>query len=474
MDGSFRGPYSGPMADVRLVVHGHFYQPPRENPWTEEVAAEASASPFHDWNERITAECYRPNGWARVLDDTGRVEAIVNNYAHLSFDVGPTLLSWLERHEPAVYDRMIDGDGRRRGGRGGAMAQAYNHAILPLASERDIRTQVRWGLADFAHRFGRPAEGMWLPETAVNDTVLRILTEEGVRFTILAPGQAVRVRPLDGDGGDDGVAWTWTRRHDRHRAPVPLAAGPPARPRARHLVLRRSDLPRPRVRPGRAVESGRDLPGHRGRRATARRSWWPPTARPSATITSSPTGRSRSPSPARHRPAACGCSTPPSWCGRSSPPTRSSCGRARGPAPTASVAGTPTAAARPAPSPDGTNAGGHRCGPPSTSCATSASTSPSAAAPSCSTTSGRRGTPTSTCCSAARPRSEFLAAHAAAGRTGWRSDARVAALTLMEAQRHAAAHVHLVRVVLRRPRRARDRAGAPVRGPRHRSVRRAR
>ena len=192
------------MADVRLVIHGHFYQPPRENPWTEEVAAEPSAAPYHDWNERITAECYRPNGWARVLDEAGRVEGIVNNYAHLSFDVGPTLMSWLERHQPAVYQRIMDADGEGRG----AVAQAYNHAILPLANERDIRTQIRWGRADFAHRFGRPAEGMWLPETAVNDTVLGLLVEEGVRFTILAPGQATRIRPLDVDGGGDEEAWT--------------------------------------------------------------------------------------------------------------------------------------------------------------------------------------------------------------------------------------------------------------------------
>jgi alpha-amylase/alpha-mannosidase (GH57 family) len=181
------------MAEVRLVVHGHFYQPPRENPWTEEVAAEPSAAPFHDWNERITAECYRPNGWARVVAEGGQVEGIVNNYASLSFDVGPTLLSWMEVHAPDVYRRMLDGD--REGG--GAIAQAYNHMILPLANERDIRTQVRWGLTEFAHRFGRQANGMWLPETAVNDAVLAVLAEEGVGFTILAPNQAVRVRALD-------------------------------------------------------------------------------------------------------------------------------------------------------------------------------------------------------------------------------------------------------------------------------------
>jgi alpha-amylase/alpha-mannosidase (GH57 family) len=175
-----------------LVVHGHFYQPPRENPWTEVVAREPSAAPAHDWNERITAECYRPNGWARILDDRGRVVAVVDNYAHLSFNVGPTLLSWLEVHAPDVLARMVDGD--RVGG--GAIAQAYNHVILPLASERDVRTQVRWGVADFRHRFGREPEGIWLPETAVNDDVLRVLAEEGIRFTILAPNQAIAVRPL--------------------------------------------------------------------------------------------------------------------------------------------------------------------------------------------------------------------------------------------------------------------------------------
>ena len=182
-----------------LVVHGHFYQPPRENPWTEEVAVEASAAPWSNWNERIVDQSYRANGWARVVDDDGRVVAIVDNYERLSFDAGPTLLSWLERHAPDVYERMRLAD--RLGG--GAVAQAYNHIILPLASERDVRTQVRWGLADFRHRFGRPAEGMWLPETAVDDVVLGVLAEEGVRFTILAPHQAARVRPL----GDD-APWT--------------------------------------------------------------------------------------------------------------------------------------------------------------------------------------------------------------------------------------------------------------------------
>jgi len=189
-----------------LVVHAHFYQPPRENPWTEHLAREPSATPFHDWNARIDAECYRPNGVARVFDDAGRVVDIVNNYEHLSFDVGPTLLSWLEVHDPETYGRIVAADARTRGG----MAQGWGHVILPLADERDIRTQVRWGLIDFEHRFGRPAEGMWLPEAAVDDRVLAVLAEEGVAFTVLAPGQARRVRPLGGgsrswtsvEGGD--------------------------------------------------------------------------------------------------------------------------------------------------------------------------------------------------------------------------------------------------------------------------------
>lgn len=182
------------------MVHAHFYQPPRENPWTEEVAREPSAAPFHDWNQRVTAEAYRPNGWARVLDDAGRVVDIVNNYRLLSFDVGPTLLAWLARHEPAVHHQMVGADTAT----GGAMAQAFGHTILPLATERDARTQVRWGLADFLHRYGRPAQGMWLPEAAVNESVLAVLVEEGVRFTVLAAHQAARTRPL----GDPAAAWT--------------------------------------------------------------------------------------------------------------------------------------------------------------------------------------------------------------------------------------------------------------------------
>jgi len=176
-----------------LVIHAHFYQPPRENPWTEEVPREPSAAPFHDWNSRITAESYRPNAFARIFDSNGRVLAIVNNYEELSFNVGPTLMSWLERHQPDLYRRIQAAEAG-----GGAIAQAWNHMILPLADERDVRTQIRWGLADFRHRFGREAPGMWLPETAVNQSVLAVLAEEGVGFTILAPSQVAAIRPLAG------------------------------------------------------------------------------------------------------------------------------------------------------------------------------------------------------------------------------------------------------------------------------------
>ena len=189
------GVYDAAGMGVTFVVHGHFYQPPRENPWTEQVAREASAAPYHDWNERITDECYRPNGAARVVDERNRVLALVDNYGLLSFNVGPTLTSWLQVHAPDVLERMV-ADGA------GVLAQAYGHIILPLASERDVRTQVRWGLADVRHRFGREAQGMWLPECAVSEEVLCVLVEEGVRFTIVAPHQIAAVRRLGGSPGD--------------------------------------------------------------------------------------------------------------------------------------------------------------------------------------------------------------------------------------------------------------------------------
>lgn len=185
---------NGPEARY-LCIHGHFYQPPRENPWLEVIEAQESAAPFHDWNERITAECYAPNAAARVLSGDGRI-AVRNNYERISFNFGPTLLIWMQAAHPEVYTQILRADriSERRFGHGNALAQVYGHCILPLASEVDRTTQVRWGIADFIHRFGRDPEGMWLPETAVDLASLQTLAEHGIRFTILAPSQARRVR----------------------------------------------------------------------------------------------------------------------------------------------------------------------------------------------------------------------------------------------------------------------------------------
>ena len=179
-----------------LIIHGHFYQPPRENPWTGRIDPEPDAAPFHDWNERIHAECYAPNTAVRIQAANGS-ELIVNNYKIISFDFGPTLLSWLERQHPATYSSIIAADTEsvaRFNGHGNAIAQAYNHAILPLCNERDRLTQIRWGLADFRYRFRREPESIWLPETACNDDVLDSLINHGLRFVILAPQQAARIR----------------------------------------------------------------------------------------------------------------------------------------------------------------------------------------------------------------------------------------------------------------------------------------
>jgi alpha-amylase/alpha-mannosidase (GH57 family) len=183
-----------------VVIHGHFYQPPRENPWIEQIEVETSAHPYHDWNARITAECYRPNGAARVYDGQRRILDIVNNYEHLSFNFGPTLLSWLEVQAPETYAKVLAADALSLAalGHGNAIAQAYNHVILPLAKKRDRETQVVWGLKDFEHRFGRPAAAMWLPETAVNYPTLATLADQGLKFVILSPYQVKRVRPLAG------------------------------------------------------------------------------------------------------------------------------------------------------------------------------------------------------------------------------------------------------------------------------------
>ena len=184
---------------VYVTVHGHFYQPPRENPYLEAIERQPSAEPFRDWNERILYECYRPNAFARILNQQGQVIDIVNNFEYLSFNIGPTLMSWLQEQDGETYQRILEGDRRsaeRLDGHGNAIAQVYNHIIMPLATPTDKYTQVRWGKAEFRQRFGREPEGMWLAETAVDQATLEVLYDEGIRFTILAPSQAQRCRPL--------------------------------------------------------------------------------------------------------------------------------------------------------------------------------------------------------------------------------------------------------------------------------------
>lgn len=210
---------------THLVVHGHFYQPPRENPWTGVIDPEPSALPYRDWNERIHAECYRPNGVARIVDGAGNIVRIVSNYELISFNFGPTLLSWLERMHPDTHTRIVRADqesARTHSGHGNAIAQGYNHAILPLCNARDEETQVRWGIADFEHRFGRAPESMWLPETACNERTLETLIAEGLRYIILAPQQAARVRKNStspwqdvSDGSvDPSVPYTYRSKRD--------------------------------------------------------------------------------------------------------------------------------------------------------------------------------------------------------------------------------------------------------------------
>ena len=192
-----------------VCLHGHFYQPPRENPWTGEVDEEPSAAPFHDWNERIAKECYEANTRAPILNAKGETANFVNNYESMSFDIGPTLLSWLQKHSPVTYRSIIDADKRsvdENGGHGNAMAQVYNHIILPLAKRRDKITQILWGIADFEHHYGRKPEGMWLSEAAVDRESLRLLADNGILFTVLAPHQAHRVRKI-------GFASRWNTLH---------------------------------------------------------------------------------------------------------------------------------------------------------------------------------------------------------------------------------------------------------------------
>jgi alpha-amylase/alpha-mannosidase (GH57 family) len=174
-----------------VIIHGHFYQPPREDPWLEEIPLQKGAAPWHDWNEKIDRECYRAVVSARVLDGDGKIARLANTLTRMSFDIGPTLFEWMERASPATYAAIIEADriAVASTGHGNAMAQPYHHVILPLASRRDKVTEVRWGIADFRRRFGREPEGMWLPETAVDDETLDVLAQEGIKYTILAPGQ---------------------------------------------------------------------------------------------------------------------------------------------------------------------------------------------------------------------------------------------------------------------------------------------
>lgn len=181
-----------------LVVHGHFYQPPRENPWLGEIECQPSAAPAHDWNERILKECYEPNGCSRILNAYGKIEELVNNYEYLSFNFGPTLLNWIEAKHPKTYARIVEADrkSKERLGFGNAIAQVFNHIIMPLANQRDRLTQIRWGIADFERHFNRKPDCIWLAETAINNETVADLIAEGIRYVILAPSQAGAVRPM--------------------------------------------------------------------------------------------------------------------------------------------------------------------------------------------------------------------------------------------------------------------------------------
>lgn len=190
---------SGAEHSPSVVLHGHFYQPPREDPWLETVERQPSAHPFHDWNERVEQECYRAVAAARLPGRDGRIRSILNTLRHISFDFGPTLLEWLETHARRTYEAVLEADAesRRRLGFGNALAQAYHHAILPLASRREKALEIRWGILDFRRRFRRDPQGMWLPETALDRETLEVLAEEGIAFTVVAPHQ---VHPLPSGG----------------------------------------------------------------------------------------------------------------------------------------------------------------------------------------------------------------------------------------------------------------------------------
>ncbi|MBZ0189325.1 MAG: hypothetical protein K8F91_23980, partial [Candidatus Obscuribacterales bacterium] len=188
-----------------VTVHMHCYQPPREDPWLGVIEQQPSAAPSHDWNERINNECYEPNGFARLMGEGGRVARMVNNYEFASFNIGPTLLTWMAEYAPQTLARIIQGDCRsrnRNNGHGNAIAQVYNHIIMPLASQKDKDTQVKWGIAVFEQYFGRKPEGMHLAETAVDTATLEVLAANGIKFTVLAPRQAKCWRAISETDGE--------------------------------------------------------------------------------------------------------------------------------------------------------------------------------------------------------------------------------------------------------------------------------
>lgn len=196
------------MKNKYVCIHGHFYQPPRENAWLEEIELQESANPYHDWNDRISNECYGPNGVSRILNEKGKISDIVNNYSKINFNFGPTLLSWMEQNAPKEYNSILEADKesiKTFNGHGNAIAQVYNHMIMPLSNKRDKETQVKWGLYDFEQRFGRKSEGIWLAETAVDTETLEVLSEHDIKYTILAPRQAKRFRKIGDKNWIDGI-----------------------------------------------------------------------------------------------------------------------------------------------------------------------------------------------------------------------------------------------------------------------------
>ncbi len=192
-----------------LTIHGHFYQPPRENPWLEEIEIQDSAKPYHNWNSRISAECYEPNAMSRIVDGGNKILNIVNNYELMSFNFGPTLLSWMQKYAKNAYKKILMADKnsqKRFSGHSCAMAQVYNHIIMPLANARDKETQIVWGIKDYESRFGHKPEGIWLAETAVDEETLEALVKQGIKFTVLSPFQAQCIKKIEGNEWYD-VSW---------------------------------------------------------------------------------------------------------------------------------------------------------------------------------------------------------------------------------------------------------------------------